>query len=97
MPMLADAHIWSLGYLWFLVQIIALRVLARAEGNISSVGQERDIASLTHIFWLVFSIFAHLPGFYWDSLQQYPGYQRFFSRVRRGASSAAGGGHFFIT
>ena len=27
---------------WFLVQKIALGVLARAEGNISSVGQERD-------------------------------------------------------
>ena len=38
----------------FLVQKIALEVLARAEGNILSVGQERDIASLTLIFWLVF-------------------------------------------
>ena len=57
----------------FLVQKKALEVLARAEGNILSVGQERGIASL---------IFARLPGFYWDSLQQQPGYQRFFSRVR---------------
>lgn len=38
----------------FLVQKIALEVLARAEGNILSVGKERDIASLTLIFWLVF-------------------------------------------
>ena len=34
----------------FLVQKIALGVLARAEGNISSVGQERDIASLILLF-----------------------------------------------
>ena len=38
----------------FLVQKIALGVLARAEGKISSAGQERDITSLTLLFWLVF-------------------------------------------
>ena len=48
----------------FLVQIIALAVLARAEGKISSVGQERDITSLTFIFWACFSIFTRLLGFY---------------------------------
>lgn len=54
----------------FLVQIIALGVLARAEGKISSVGQERDITSLTLLFWACFSIFTRLLGFYWDSLLQ---------------------------
>ena len=54
----------------FLVQIMALGVLARAEGKISSVGQERDITSLTLLFWAYFSIFTRLLGFYWDSLLQ---------------------------
>lgn len=44
------------------MQIIALGVLARAEGNISSLGQERDIASLTLFFACFFDFcpFARL-------------------------------------
>lgn len=49
----------------FLVQKIALGVLARVEGNISSVGQERDIASLTLLFWLVFRFLPVCQAFTW--------------------------------
>ena len=49
----------------FLVQIIALGVLARAEGKISSAGQERDITSLTLLFWLVFRFLPVCQAFTW--------------------------------
>ena len=68
----------------FLVQKIALGVLARAERNISSVGQERDIASLTLIFWLVFRFLPVCQAF-----------TGIYSSSCLRASSAAGGGQFF--